>query len=273
MINIALLQMDVDYCNLKNNYEKVNMMFTETMSSYPNTDIIVLPEDWSTGFSDEMFHNQEEYVENEDGRSINFLKSLALKYKVWVIGGSIGTLHNDGEMRNTTYIIDRNGRVIGDYSKIHLYSDMDEDFKLKHGNKADIYQIEDAKVGLMICYDIRFPELARIYSIKGSNVLFVTSEFPLPRTNHWRTLLMARAIENQVFVVACNRVGDGPMGTYIGHSMIIDPWGEIIAEAGEDECIVYGSIDLSMVDIIRDTIHVFRDRRNGTYKKLGLLSD
>ena len=120
-------------------------------------------------------------------------------------------------------------------------------------------------LGFMICYDIRFCELSRTYALKKADVLVVTSNFPNPRVNHWRTLLMARAIENQMFVVACNRVGPSPMGTYCGHSIMIDPWGDIIAEGGDEEEIVTGSLDYPKTREVRDLIHMFRDRQPELY--------
>ena len=103
------------------------------------------------------------------------------------------------------------------------------------------------------------------YALKKADVLVVTSDFPNPRVNHWRTLLTARAIENQMFVVACNRVGPSPMGTYCGHSIIIDPWGDIIAEGGGEEEIITGSIDYTKTREVRDLIHMFRDRQPTLY--------
>ena len=192
-------------------------------------------------------------------------KDLAKEYHVWVVAGSISTLHADGKMRNTVFLIDRDGNVVGDYSKMHLYSDMDEDAQLTHGDKHEVYDTEFGRVGMMVCYDIRFCELSRIYALKKVDVLVVVSNFPNPRVNHWRTLLMARAIENQMFVVACNRVGPSPMGTYCGHSIIIDPWGEVIAEGGDEQEIVTGSIDFGKTKEVRDLIHMFRDRQPQLY--------
>lgn len=267
MVNFALIQMDVKYCDTEANKSKAKMMIDEAMKKEPRPDILVLPEDWNSGFSDKMFHEQEKYVEPEEGPSTVFLEELAKEYKVWIVAGSTGTLHKDGKMRNTTFLINREGNVVGDYSKMHLYSDMDEDYKLTHGDKMNVYDTELGKFGFMICYDIRFCELARTYALKGADAVIVTSEFPFPRTNHWRTLLMARAIENQMFIIACNKVGLGPMGTYCGHSIIITPWGDIIAEGGENEEVVCGTVDFSITKEIRNTIHMFRDRRPETYAK------
>ncbi len=265
MVNFALLQTDIKFCDPAYNHKHVRELFAEAMAKNPRPDVVVLPEDWSCGFSDVMFHEMEKHVEPENGPSVTVLCALAAQYQVWVVAGSIGTLHKDGAMRNTTFLINRSGEIIGDYSKMHLYSDMDEDCKLMHGEKMDVFDTEVGRFGLMICYDIRFCELARSYAVAGAQAVIVTSDFPDPRVNHWRTLLTARAIENQMFIIACNRVGASPMGTYCGHSIIIDPWGEVIAEGGRDEEIICGSVDFAKIDEIRGTIHMFRDRRPQTY--------
>ena len=212
MTNFALLQTNIAFCDPEANFKRVRELFAQAMAKDPRPDVVVLPEDWSAGFSDEMFHHMEDFVEPENGPSVTVLRELARQYQVWVVGGSIATLHADGKMRNTTFLIDRRGEIVGDYSKMHLYSD-----------------------------------------------------FPNPRVNHWRTLLTARAIENQMFVVACNRVGPSPMGTYCGHSIIIDPWGDIIAEGGGEEEIITGSIDYTKTREVRDLIHMFRDRQPTLY--------
>ena len=173
----------------------------------------------------------EDYVEPENGPSVTVLKELAQKYHVWVVGGSIATLHADGKMRNTTFLINREGEIVGDYSKMHLYSDMDEHVPFANGDKMEVYDTELGRLGMMICYDIRFCELARTYALKK----------------------------------ACNRVGESPMGTYCGHSIIIDPWGDVIAEGGDGQEIVTGSIDYTKTREVRDLIHMFRDRQPALY--------
>ena len=267
MINIALLQTDIRFCDAEYNFKNVEKLFAEAMEKPTKPDIIVLPEDWSAGFSDEMFNNMEHFVEPLNGPSVSFLCKLAKQYKVWVVAGSIATKFDDG-MRNTTFLINREGEIVGDYSKMHLYSDMDEDVPFLHGDKTEVFDTELGKLAFMICYDIRFAELARTYALKKADVIIVTSDFPNPRVNHWRTLLIARAIENQMFVVACNRVGASPMGTYCGHSLIIDPWGDVIAEGGTEQEIVTGSIDFTQTAKVRDLIHVFRDRQPQSYHEL-----
>lgn len=267
MTNFALLQTDIKFCDFEYNAAHVTDLINTAMQKTPRPDVIVLPEDWSSGFSDEMFHHMEDYIETIDGPAVTVLKECAKKHSVWIVAGSIGIQFEDG-MRNTTFLINREGEFVGDYSKMHLYSDMDEDVPYLHGTKTEVYDTELGRVGFMICYDIRFCELSRTYALKGAEMVIVTSNFPNPRVSHWRTLLMARAIENQMFIVACNRVGGSPMGTYCGHSIIIDPWGTVIAEGGDGEEIITGTVDLSAVKEIRDTIHMFRDRRPGSYGEI-----
>ena len=265
MTHFALLQTNIAFCDPEANYAKVRALFAQAMAKDPRPDVVVLPEDWASGFSDEMFHHMEDYIEPVDGPTVAVIRELAKQYHVWVVGGSIGILHPDGKMRNTTFLINREGEIVGDYSKMHLYSDMDEDVPYAHGDKTEVYDTELGRLAFEICYDIRFCELSRTYALKGADVIVVTSNFPNPRVNHWRTLLMARAIENQMFVVACNRVGPSPMGTYCGHSIIITPWGDIVAEGGDEEEIVTGSIDYTQTREVRNLIHMFRDRQPQLY--------
>jgi predicted amidohydrolase len=120
-------------------------------------------------------------------------------------------------------------------------------------------------MGLTICYDLRFPELFRRYALAGAKLIFVPAEWPHPRLMHWQTLLRARAIENQLFVVACNRVGVVGKTHFCGHSAVIDPWGETIVEGDESEMLLTAEIDLGLVDDVRQRIPIFADRRPEIY--------
>ena len=118
---------------------------------------------------------------------------------------------------------------------------------------------------MAICYDLRFPELFRKYALGGAKVVFLMAEWPWPRLAHWQTLLKARAIENQCFVVACNRVGKSGEWSFFGHSGIYDPSGELLAGAADDETLVTSSLDLDMVDLVRQSMTVFEDRKDEVY--------
>lgn len=181
-----------------------------------------------------------------------------------VVGGSIAEKRECGVF-NTIYAFDREGNEAGDYSKIHLFRLMDEEKFLQSGDKLGRLELDGVPAGMMICYDIRFPELSRKLALGGAQVLFVPAEWPNPRLHHWRTLLMARAIENQMFVISCNRVGISGTTEFFGHSMVIDPWGEVLAEGDESERIVRATIDLGLVKDVRRRIPIFEDRRPSLY--------
>ena len=268
MANFALLQMNIHHCRPEDNFLRARQLFAQAMGKTPRPDVVVLPELWSIGFSTEVFRRIGELAEPENGPALTLLRELAREHQVWVAGGSIATLQSDGTARNTAFLIDRQGNLVGDYSKIHLFSLQEEQTAFQPGTRAEVYDTEFGRVGMMICYDIRFCELSRIYALKQAQFLITTANFPNPRVSHWRNLLIARAIENQMYVVACNRVGSTPECTYPGHSIIIDPWGNVVAEAGEEEEILCGSTDPQQVQAVRSQIQVFQDRQPQLYKKL-----
>jgi omega-amidase len=261
-LNLSLLQMDITIGEPNVNYQKISLMLENTMMAERKPDVIIFPEMWNTGYALEQIHQ----LADEDGeRTKLFISQFCQKHQVNVIAGSIAEKKGD-VVQNTVYVFNRQGELTAHYSKIHLFRLMGEEKFLTSGDQIGKIQIDDVPAGVMICYDIRFPELARTLALDGAKILFVPAEWPHPRLHHWRTLLMARAIENQMFVVACNRVGVSGKADFFGHSLIIDPWGEIIAEGGEQEEIITASIQLSDVDIVRSKIPVFEDRRPEVYK-------
>ncbi len=262
-ITIALLQMDIDAGNPEANFAKLERMLEEACSHSPKPDIVMFPEMWNTGYS---LVNIKEIADRNGERTTAMLSEASRRHGVYIIGGSIAELKGE-EVYNTTYAFDREGRRISDYSKIHLFRLMDEEKYLTAGDKPGRVEVEGLQAGMMICYDIRFPELARKLALGGAKLLFVPAEWPHPRLHHWRTLLTARAIENQMFVIACNRSGKSGDTSFFGHSAVIDPWGEMVAEAGEEETIVYAEIDLALADAVRAKIPVFEDRRPGLYEQ------
>jgi predicted amidohydrolase len=136
---------------------------------------------------------------------------------------------------------------------------------LAPGNKLVTIDLPWGRAGLAVCYDLRFPEMFRSYALEGAQLILLSAEWPKPRLEHWRTLLRARAIENQTFVVACNCVGEGGGNVFFGHSMVVDPWGEVIVEGQEHEEVLVAKLDLTRVVEIRRQYPVFADRRAGLY--------
>lgn len=258
-IKVSCIQFDIVFGNPKENYEVVKQKITEAMLTKP--DIIVLPELWTTGYD---LTRLSEIADSNGEETIRFLTSMAKEHNVYIIGGSIAKKTIDG-VYNTMFAVSNKGEVLGEYSKLHLFKLMDEHLFLKSGETEGIFDIENINCAGVICYDIRFPEWIRKHTTKGSEILFVVAEWPLPRLAHWRSLLISRAIENQCYVVACNRSGKDPNNVFAGHSMIIDPWGEVIAEAGEDDSIILAELDIEKVRTVRKHIPIFDDRRPDLY--------
>lgn len=260
-LRLALLQMYIDAGHPDRNFAKLREMMERAMQDERKPDVLMFPEMWNTGYALEEIDG---LADPFGGQTTELLSAFSKTHGVCIVGGSIAEKREDG-VYNTILAFDREGNRIADYSKIHLFRLMSEEKHLKAGGHAGRLELEGANAGMMICYDIRFPELARKLALDGAKLLFVPAEWPNPRLHHWRTLLTARAIENQMYVIACNRMGQSGETSFFGHSMIIDPWGEIVAEAGGEECILYGDVDLGLVDDVRTRIPVFEDRRPQLY--------
>ncbi|MGG5253587.1 carbon-nitrogen family hydrolase [Neobacillus sp. SM06] len=258
-LRVACLQIDIAFGDPKANFKNVEKQF-QALEAH-NLDVVVLPELWTTGYD---LTRLEEIADRNGSESIHFLSRLAKTHQVNIVGGSIAKQTDQG-VTNTMFFFDRTGTVVGEYSKLHLFQLMDEHLYLQHGEKTGLFHLEGTAAAGVICYDIRFPEWIRTHTTKGAEILFVVAEWPLPRLAHWRSLLIARAIENQCYVVAANRAGSDPNNVFAGHSLVIDPWGEIVAETGEDPAVLRAVIDLELVQKVRKQIPIFTDRKPEYY--------
>lgn len=252
--------MDIAFGEPVKNYQSVEKLIQKASNDKP--DIIVLPELWTTGYD---LTRLDTIADKNAAHTIKFLKQAAIKYRVHFVGGSVANKGDTG-VKNTLLIINKKGQLVHLYSKLHLFKLMDEHLYLEAGAEKGLFELEEHQFAGVICYDIRFPEWIRSHTAKGAEVLFVVAEWPAPRLSHWRALLIARAIENQCFVIGCNRSGQDPTNQFAGHSMIIDPWGEVVAEARENEEILTAVIDLELVKEIRKLIPIFEDRKPDYYK-------
>jgi predicted amidohydrolase len=259
MIKIAAIQMDIEMGNKIKNLDVAVKGIKEAAAA--GAEIICLPELFSTGF---FLEDINLIAEDINGETLEILCSTAKELGIAIISGSIA-LKKDENIFNTSHLIDKEGNIKGSYNKAHLFPLMNENTYFMPGQEINVINLPQLCLGIMICYDIRFPELARSLALKGAEALFIPSEFPNPRLNHWRILLQSRAIENQLYVMAVNRVGSDKNSTYFGHSMIISPWGEIIAEGGENEEIIYGNIEKNLINKARNKIPCFKDRRDDLY--------
>lgn len=258
-MKIALIQMEVVAGNVPVNREKGLSMAREA-ASY--ADVLILPEIWTIGYA---LRDVAQWAEETTGPTITALQEIARSTQTIIISGSL-PYRKDGRVYNSAFVVDQTGRLIADYQKIHLFNLMGEERFFAPGNKRCVFPLDQTKAGLAICYDLRFPELFRSLTMDGANLFFMPAEWPASRGSHWRTLIQARAIENQAFFCAVNCVGQHRENIFYGHSMIVSPNGEILAEAAETETIVYGDVDLSQVEVVRNSMSVWPDRRPDLYR-------
>jgi predicted amidohydrolase len=213
-------------------------------------------------------------AETLDGPTLTWARDLSHYLRVWLVAGSI-TERIPGQARhgNTSCLIDPDGLVRATYRKIHLF-DCDvpgaafhESQVVQPGREVVVTEAGDARLGLAICYDLRFPELFRILALRGARTVALPSAFT-ERTgrDHWEPLVRSRAIENQVFVVAANQVGSAVPGfRWFGRSMIVDPWGVVLAQAPDQETYILADLDFTAQDAIRRQLPCLRHRRPDAY--------
>ena len=271
-MRISLIQMNMAPGAPEANYAHAKELIEQASADKP--DVIVFPEVWTTGFFPKDGLGQ---MADDDGERLKKeIGQLARSLNVNIVAGSIVNRHRDKsseELFNTTYVFDRQGKTAAVYDKTHLFSPMGEGDYFTPGSTLCRFELDGVKCGMIICYDLRFPELIRKMTVEGIDVLFHVAQWPLIRSDHLRTLIRARAIENQMFVASCNSCGILDQTQYGGGSVLVDPWGTVIAEAGQnDSCkdtvaeqIVTGDLDMSVLDGIRSSINVFRDRRPELY--------
>ncbi len=255
--------------NKQENLKKAEKMVIEASSNSAN--LVVLPEMFNCPYDNSFFPK---FAEDFPGETTDFLSKLAKEQDVYIVGGSIP--ERDGEnIFNTSYIFDRNGKLIGKHRKMHLFDiDVEGGIKFKEsdtlgaGNKATVFETEFCKVGVAICYDMRFPELMRLMALKDAEIIIVPAAFNMTTgPAHWHSLAKIRAMDNQVYFVAASpsRNQDSSYIAY-GHSLIVDPWGDIVKEADEKEEIIYAAIDLKRVKEIREQLPLLKHRREDIYK-------
>jgi predicted amidohydrolase len=254
-LTVSLGQMDVKLGQPDTNLETVRAMTAE--AAQRGADVVVFPELWSTGYD---LERAEQYAIRLDTGVFAAVAELARRHHIHILGSALSLL-KPGKYGNTAVWFGPDGGVLGTYTKLHLFRLMDEHQYLMPGETPTIVETPWGKAGLAICYDLRFPELFRHYALAGASFIYLPAEWPHPRLAHWRTLLRARAIENQSYVVACNRVGESKGVRFCGHSAVIDPWGETVVEGGEDASLLTATIDTDLVAEVRVKIPVFEDRR------------
>ena len=260
-MKISCVQMDAALGRPEENLARAKALVADAAKA--GADVVVLPETWNVGFFPR--EGLREMADPGGEGVLRELGGLAEALGVNLVAGSAATVR-DGRIFNTSYVFDRKGGCVGRYDKTHLFSPMGEHEYFTPGDSLCVFSLDGVKCGLILCYDIRFPELTRSLALKGIEVLFVPAQWPAVRLEHWRTLTRARAIENQIFLACCNGCGTAGDTVYGGNSAIYDPWGTVLAAAGEREEIISGDCDLAVIEGIRSSMHVFKDRRPELYQ-------
>ena len=212
-MRVSMIQMDMKLGEPKENFSHAVELVRQAALSKP--DVITLPETWNVGFFPK--ENLAGLSDKDCGEVKEVFSALAKEYGVNIIAGSVSNLRPDGKVYNTACVFDRQGNLIAEYDKVHLFSPSGEHEYFQHGDKPCNFELDGIPCSLVICYDIRFPELIRSEMLAGSKVQFVVSQWPNARTLHWDTLNRARAIESQCYLSCTNSVGTAGSVTCGGH--------------------------------------------------------
>jgi len=237
------------------NFSKVQHL-VELCSPEPHS-LVVLPEAFATGFS----LNLQVTCDGEPEQTQAFLSRLSSTHKVWILAGCTSPDASGTHGRNIAVIFGPEGRRVGEYQKMHPFTPMGEDKKHLAGQKPQIFSIGDFLLCPLLCYDLRFPELFRASVKKGANLFVVLASWPESRMSHWHTLLQARAIENQAYVIGVNRTGSDPNHKYVGGSKMIDPMGKSLVEADLEEELVSFTLEHRLIEDWRSSFPALQDIR------------
>ena len=255
----AALQFSIDMGDVEANAARAFVLLREATKR--GATLCVLPEMWSTGFS---YDNLRALCGTTPGL-LHDLRRFAADRRV-VIAGSLPE-RSGKSVYNTLYVINATGAITGEYRKAHLFSPSGEHLHFRRGTAASVAHTSVGTIGPHICYDIRFPELSRKYYFEGATLFCVSAQWPSVRKTHWDLLIAARAVENQLFVVAANAVGRSGEFRYSGGSAILSPWGERLAQGGEEEGVVLAKIDPAEAREARRRIPCAQDRNERSYRK------
>lgn len=266
---VALIQMHVEEDKLKNIYNASEFI---KKAAEQGADIAILPEMFNCPYKTSNFPV---YAEEEGGECYRLLSELAKECGIYIIAGTMPEKDAEGRVYNTSYAFDRKGQKIGKHRKMHLF-DIDvkggqyfkESDTLTAGNTVTVFETEFGKMGLAVCYDFRFPELARLMVEEGAKAIIVPAAFNMTTgPAHWEIMFRSRAIDNQVYTVGTAPSRDvNSCYTSYGNSIMVSPWGEVIMRMDEKEGILVGTLDLDYVEKVREELPLLIQRRKDIYK-------
>ena len=234
-------------------------------------EMVVLPEMFNCPYDTSKFRD---YAESRfKSKSLEAVSSTATEHDIYLVAGSIPELL-DKKLYNSCFIFNKNGDVLDFHRKMHLF-DVDipgvvfkESEIITAGDTVTVVETPPLKIGVAICYDLRFPELFRLMALKGADIMVVPGAFNMTTGPvHWETTIRARAIDNQTYVAAVSPSSNTDL-SYVayGHSMVVDPWGNVVAQAGVDEEIIYASIDKNYIQKLRNELPLLKNRREDVYE-------
>jgi predicted amidohydrolase len=223
-------------------------------------DLVILPEIWNIGFM--SFDRYIAEAEDGNGPTLACLRAAAKEIGAYLHTGSFVEEKN-GKYYNSSYLLSPDGSILANYLKIHLFGyNSQENQILSPGDSIAVVDTPLGKFGLATCYDLRFPELFRRMIEQGAEIFLICSAWPYPRLEHWLMLTRVRALENQSFLITANSTGVNRGIQFVGHSMITDPWGTIMAGAGDQEAIIKAEIDLHELQVARKQFPALADRKD-----------
>jgi predicted amidohydrolase len=258
-LRTAAVQFNITLGNVDLNLSKVEAALERLAKQ--GVQLVVLPEMWSAGYDYKRLARHA----SETPRVIDRLMQKAAEYSLVVIGSLPEQV--ESHIYNTAYVVDK-GKLVGRYRKLHMFSTMGEDRFLSPGDKTLVVSTSAGRIGVAVCYDLRFPELFRKMALEGAEIICLPAEWPKPRQEHWRTLLRARAMENQLFIAAANCCGIQGKLDFFGMSLLLSARGEVLAEGGEKETDLVATFDYQELVDYRKQIRCYDDRRPEIYGKL-----
>ena len=253
-MKIYCCQFDIQWENKKANFAKVRALLGG--EKVQKESLVLLPEMFATGFS----MNVSALAEKESGVTERFLSETARELGVFLMGGVVAE-GQDGRARNQAALFSPSGEFVARYSKVQPFTLGGEAANYAAGQKISVVPWRGFSLSPFVCYDLRFPELFRAAVRRGANLITVIANWPVARIQHWVTLLQARAIENQAYVAGVNRCGKDPKLAYTGQSLIVSPGGEVLARAGDGECIISAEADIEQVKSYRAELPFLKDMR------------
>ncbi len=254
---VAVGQIDIRLGDKDTNLKKAAEI--ASIASKLGADFICLPEYFSTGY---VFELGGELAESVPGYVVDKLGTIAEENGIYIVASILEK--EDDKFYNTAVLVGDDGRLLTKYRKIHLF--LEEQDYIAHGSEYAVVDTKFGKVGLMICYDAAFPEVARWLSLQCVDVIFMPANWPEPFLPQWRLATSARALDNQIWLVATNRIGADEKFTYFGRSRVVNPYGESVVECSDKEEVLVATVDRKVTEEFKEIVNFLKDRQPDVYR-------